>query len=340
MRVYLMDSVPPRDVVRGAPRPLGRRAGLDAEAEVSKLTLAAGDGGLLGEGARLSAPAPVASPQDCGLAGGEYCAIWLGPELPGDQRPDDARSLCFDSEPLAAPLDIVGAPAVRLRLAADRPPRHGRGAPLRRHPGRRLDPHHLRRPQSLPPRWPRATRRRSCREKSSRLRSGSTTSPTMSPRATACASPSPPPTGRWSGLRPRPSRCRSQAAELDLPLLRDGAGLPVAFAEPEGARPWQVETLRAASNSRTRRARSGDRCRHARHRRRFRRGARPGAWPGHRLDGARELDHRSRRPAVGHGETHWTQTLARGSWSVRTETFTRMRSDASEFSPDRPHRGL
>ncbi|MBR7518793.1 hypothetical protein KC217_24320, partial [Mycobacterium tuberculosis] len=38
----------------------------------------------------------VASPQDCGMMGGEYCAIWLGPELPGDQRRDDALSVCYD----------------------------------------------------------------------------------------------------------------------------------------------------------------------------------------------------------------------------------------------------
>ena len=52
---------------------------------------------------------------------GEYCAIWLGPEMPGDQRADDAKSVCFDSSPLQASIDIVGAPVVRLKLAADRP---------------------------------------------------------------------------------------------------------------------------------------------------------------------------------------------------------------------------
>ena len=30
------------------------------------------------------------------MAGGEYCAIWLGPEQPGDQRVDDEKSACFD----------------------------------------------------------------------------------------------------------------------------------------------------------------------------------------------------------------------------------------------------
>ena len=34
------------------------------------------------------------------------------PECPVDQRPDDSLSLCFDSEPLAEDLPILGAPLV------------------------------------------------------------------------------------------------------------------------------------------------------------------------------------------------------------------------------------
>ncbi|TGZ36986.1 peptidase S15, partial [bacterium M00.F.Ca.ET.162.01.1.1] len=41
-------------------------------------------------------PSIVASPQTCGLAGGEYFPFTFGPELPGDQRPDDGLSACFD----------------------------------------------------------------------------------------------------------------------------------------------------------------------------------------------------------------------------------------------------
>jgi len=40
----------------------------------------------------------LSSPQTCGMSSGEYCAIWLGPEMPDDQRGDDAVSLCYDSE--------------------------------------------------------------------------------------------------------------------------------------------------------------------------------------------------------------------------------------------------
>ena len=62
----------------------------------------------------------VASSQDCGMMGGEYCAIWLGPEMPGDQRHDDALSVCYDGL-VAHAADIVGAPEITLTLTSDRP---------------------------------------------------------------------------------------------------------------------------------------------------------------------------------------------------------------------------
>jgi hypothetical protein len=43
------------------------------------------------------------------------------PELPGEQSADDGRSLVFDSAPLADPLEMLGAPVFRVRVAADRP---------------------------------------------------------------------------------------------------------------------------------------------------------------------------------------------------------------------------
>ncbi|MEN0079546.1 MAG: CocE/NonD family hydrolase C-terminal non-catalytic domain-containing protein, partial [Pseudomonadota bacterium] len=61
----------------------------------------------------------MASPQNTGAAGGEYCAIWLGPEMPGDQRPDDARSACWDTPPLGENNSIVGRPIVTLKLRAE-----------------------------------------------------------------------------------------------------------------------------------------------------------------------------------------------------------------------------
>lgn len=68
--------------------------------------------------------AAVSSPVTTGLAGGQWCAYGLGrvaPELPGDQRSDDAGSFVARSEPLAAPAVLVGRPRVALRLSADGP---------------------------------------------------------------------------------------------------------------------------------------------------------------------------------------------------------------------------
>ena len=45
----------------------------------------------------------------------------LGPELPTDQRADDAWSLVFDGEPLGEALEILGAPVLDLDVAADQP---------------------------------------------------------------------------------------------------------------------------------------------------------------------------------------------------------------------------
>jgi putative CocE/NonD family hydrolase len=64
------------------------------------------------------------SPEDTGEAAGDYCAMWLGPDLPPDQRKDDGRSLTFDSPILDAETTILGAPRLKLRLAVDRPQAH------------------------------------------------------------------------------------------------------------------------------------------------------------------------------------------------------------------------
>ncbi len=60
------------------------------------------------------------SPTTVGVDAGSWLPYGNPADLPGDQRCEDARSLTFDSEPLAEELDILGKPVVRLRLAADR----------------------------------------------------------------------------------------------------------------------------------------------------------------------------------------------------------------------------
>ena len=61
------------------------------------------------------------SPEDTGLAGGEFCAIWMGADMPGDQRMDDAGSICFDSTESLEDIEIFGAPVIELQLTSNQP---------------------------------------------------------------------------------------------------------------------------------------------------------------------------------------------------------------------------
>ncbi len=83
---------------------------------------------LNAEGLAESAGEAVAmahrSPETVGSASGMWCPYGLGgasPDLPLDQREDDAGSLCFDSERLDGRLEIMGAPELVLEVATDRP---------------------------------------------------------------------------------------------------------------------------------------------------------------------------------------------------------------------------
>ncbi|WP_299412364.1 CocE/NonD family hydrolase [uncultured Sulfitobacter sp.] len=118
-RAYLMDGVRPAAwYTRRDGRWIAEATGATSHLPVQTLNLGA-------NGTLIDAPqtinAHVASPAHCGAAAGEYCAIWLGPEMPGDQRGDDALSSTFTSAPLDADMDIVGAPRLTLALSCDKP---------------------------------------------------------------------------------------------------------------------------------------------------------------------------------------------------------------------------
>lgn len=56
-----------------------------------------------------------------GQFGGDWGGFALLSELPPDQRPDDGLSLCFDSEPLDAELEILGESSLALHVCSDQP---------------------------------------------------------------------------------------------------------------------------------------------------------------------------------------------------------------------------
>ncbi|MGR3711570.1 MAG: CocE/NonD family hydrolase [Shimia sp.] len=116
MRLWVMDSVAPK--VKYDHRP-GRWVALDDWQARPAPEVLHFNGSALSTAAghvdRKAFPA-----LNCGQGAGEYFPFGFGPgELPDDQRLDDALSLCFDSAPLDAAQDLVGAPRVSLDVASD-----------------------------------------------------------------------------------------------------------------------------------------------------------------------------------------------------------------------------
>ena len=118
-RVWMQESVPPQSRYDERPgRWVAESAWPSPHVESRRLALNAG--GIAAE-AEVEEPLVHRSPQRVGLYAGEWCPYGYAAEMPLDQRLEDGQSLCFDSAPLDAPLEILGAPVVELALSADRP---------------------------------------------------------------------------------------------------------------------------------------------------------------------------------------------------------------------------
>ncbi len=328
LRLYLMDGV--RPAVSYDHRP-GRWVALSRGefAGLERRALHLNAGNRLGDQpAKISVP--VASPQHTGAASGEYCAIWLGPDMPGDQRQDDAFSACFDSAAANAPLDIIGAPKLRLRLTSDQP--QGQIAV-------RLNHVH---PDGASTRITYGVLNLSHRESHtapSPLTPGAPFEITLALDHIAWRLPA----GHHLRLAisnaywpliwpaPAPGTLTLLGGQLDLPLRPLAEGDEATFAPPDADAPWQARELRAASNSRISQTDQGSGMVTLTIRDDFGEmedldhGLITGAtaeevWTIHPDD-----------PLSARGQIRWTETLRRGEWQIRTETTSEMWSDSSFF---------
>ncbi len=118
-RAYLMDSVAPERWFDERPGRWIVEQNWPAKV-IKKKTLYLAQGATLSEN-QNDFHVQISSPHDCGAAAGEYFPAVYDAELPDNQSRDDAGSACFDSEELGAPIDIVGAPRIHLRLSCDKP---------------------------------------------------------------------------------------------------------------------------------------------------------------------------------------------------------------------------
>ncbi|MFF5144785.1 CocE/NonD family hydrolase [Streptomyces sp. NPDC013157] len=107
LRAWINDPVPPATSYDVMP---GRWVGADnwpsPRVTWSERALAPG----------TRAPVLVRSPLHTGVDAGRFFPFGNAGDLPPDQREEDGRSVCFDSEPLAERVEILGRPRVRLRL--------------------------------------------------------------------------------------------------------------------------------------------------------------------------------------------------------------------------------
>jgi hypothetical protein len=130
---------------------------------------------------------------------------------------------------------------------------------------------------------------------------------------------------------PEPTCLHLRAATLKVPIRRLSKGDEVTFPPPEAAAPWRIETLRPTSSERI-----------------VEHDQKTGTVTLKIADDfgeVRDLDHRlvsghtveerwtihPDDPLSARAEAHWTQTLSRLEWSVRTETWSTMRADRDNF---------
>ena len=118
LRAWMQDHVQPRTCYRERP---GRWVGEDRwpSPRIQPQRLALGAHGRLGGTGQGTAS--ICSPLWVGLTAGEVGRYGDDAEWATDQREDDGGSLVFVSEPLAEPLEILGAPQLHLRFASDKP---------------------------------------------------------------------------------------------------------------------------------------------------------------------------------------------------------------------------
>lgn len=329
LRLYQMDGVRPQTwYTERAGRWVAQTPERDHHhpAEIRKYFL--GDDGLTDEPATIDAN--VISPQDCGADSGEYCAIWLGPEMPGDQRRDDALSVIWDGNTLDSDLVITGAPEITLCVSSDKPV-----AQL----AVRLNHIH---PDGSSTRITYGILNLCHRDghgKSKPLPINQSVNVTLNLDQCAYTVPA----GHrvrvsisnayWPLLWPSPEATRLQihSGTINLPLLNEVAGSTVTFPPPEAADPWETTTIREDTNSRRQETDLNTGIVHLHIVDDF--GKVRDAGHG-LINGSIAREHwqiHPNNPLSAKGSCHWTDELERKNIRLRTEARCEMWSDKDTF---------
>ena len=277
-----------------------------------------------------SVSALIASPQHTGGDAGEYCAIWLGPEMPGDQCTDDALSATWDTAPLTEDLAISGAPKLTLCLTSDKPLAqvavrlnhvHPDGASTRITYGVLNLSHRngFNVPDPLPV-GEEVEIEVPLDHIAYRVPAGHRLRVAVS-------------NAYWPLLWPMPEAgtLTVSGGSLDLPHVDLPRGDQRVFPDPDAEEPWAIEEIHKGENSRRviTDMKTGEISLEIIDDFGVRRDLVHGLISG---SVARELwTIHPDDPLSARGQTHWTEMMERDGIVLRTETFTEMSSDANNF---------
>jgi uncharacterized protein len=121
LRTWMQDSVPPSTAYEERPgRWVGEPSWPSPHVRMEERLLARHQ--IVGADQSVAKEeCTVESPLSVGQFAGKWASYNAPPDLPYDQREEDGGSLVFDSAVLEEPVEILGAPTVRLELCVDRP---------------------------------------------------------------------------------------------------------------------------------------------------------------------------------------------------------------------------
>lgn len=121
LQMWMQDSVPPSTAYENRP---GRWVGEDQwpSPHVREESFPLAPHRIADPGDAVEAGTlDVSSPLSVGQFAGKWASYNAPPDLPYDQREEDGGSLVFDTDRLIEPIEILGAPTVRLEFSVDQP---------------------------------------------------------------------------------------------------------------------------------------------------------------------------------------------------------------------------
>lgn len=290
------------------------------------------DGGLAPGAGREGAEMSICSPLWVGLHGGKWCSYAHPGDQPTDQRHDDAGSLVFETAPLESDLQLVGDAVLRLRCRVDQPVAQvvarlvdvapdGAGTRISHGPFNLCHRDGHAEPKDLVP-GEAFTVEVPLKHVAQTLRAGHRLRLSLSTSYFPIAWPTPEPVtlsvipGESELLLPLRSGPGPRLADFDPP--RAGAPLEVSYHESPRSE-WRVgqdlDTGRITIEVRDHEGAAT---------------IEPHQFF-HSAEGRERYSVLPNDPQSAEGEVTWVHEMSRDGWAVRTETWTRLTSDAENF---------